>query len=212
MAKASNHNLRHFSCRMKGKKMFDQRAELFFEDPRNNRQPPNDYGVLYLLRKDVLLCLGWDPVQQIKTSHQAIWPGAMATLAGIDLLAKFYKGNDSSSNVGDRFKKFINKYFQLTNQGDETVIYQLRNSLLHSFGLYSKTTHGNYYFLVTAGEGPLIQQISSDKYQIDLITLHHNFEIALENYRNDLDSDSILQQNFLHMFPYYGAVRIGENL
>ena len=126
------------------------------------RPGPADYGVLYLLRRDVCVCLGRDPTSGVHTSHRALLPGAMAILVGIDLLAKFYKGKQDS-RVGDRFREFVCRYFQPISPGDEETIYQLRNSLLHSFGLYSKTKKGEYHFLLTAEEGGrrFVQRLAS---------------------------------------------------
>ena len=190
--------------------MFDPRADLFFEDPTHSRPPPGDYGVLYLLRRDVYLCLGWDPASGTRTSHQALWPGGMAILAGIDLVAKFYKGDDAIGQVGSRFSDFVRKYFQPLSTGDEETIYQLRNSLLHSFGLYSKKGTQAYHFLLTAAGGvPFVQQPSPGNYQIDLIVLHERFEQALVKYMTDLENQSLLQSYFRNMFTNYGAVHIG---
>src|ERR1035437_8473183 len=185
--------------------MFDPRADLFFEDPRNNRHPPGDYGVLYLLRRDILLCLGQDPSSGGRTSHQVLWPGAMATLAGIDLVAKFYKGDDGQGQSGARFKDFVDNYFQPISAGDEETLYQLRNALLHSFGLYSKKGTQVYRFLLTAAGGvPFVQMPSPGNYQIDLIELYKRFEQALAKYAKDLNGQRPLQDNFLKMFSNYG--------
>ncbi len=190
--------------------MFDPKADLFFEEPRSNRPPPGNYGVLYLLRRDVSLCLGWDPVSGNRTSHQALWPGGMAIFAGIDLAAKLYKGDDAIGEAGPRFRDFVHKYFQPLSAGDEETIYQLRNSLLHSFGLYSRKCGREYHFLLTAAGGvPFVQQPSSGNYQIDLIELYRRFEQALLNYRTDLESQQPLKDNFLKMFRNYGAIHIG---
>ena len=50
--------------------MFDPNADIFFESPNIRREPPGKYGVLHLLRRDIFLCLGWDPITQIKTSKK----------------------------------------------------------------------------------------------------------------------------------------------
>jgi hypothetical protein len=190
--------------------MFDLRADLFFEDPRIYRAPPTDYGVLHLLRRDACLCLGWDPVNQSKTSHSTLWPGGMAILAGIDLVAKFLKGDDAIGQTGLRFREFVRTYFTPISVGDEETIYHLRNSLLHSFGLYSKSKTQSYRFLLTGANGaPFVQQPSHGSYQVDLITLYHRFEQALAKYAADLECNAVLQENFLRMFPNYGAIHVG---
>jgi len=183
---------------------------MFFEDPRITRHGSGDYSVLYLLRRDVCVCLGRDPTSGVHTSHRALLPGAMAILAGIDLVAKFYKGRDDSE-VGDRFKEFVCRYFQPICPGDEETIYQLRNSLLHSFGLYSKTKRGEYRFLLSAEEGGrrFVQRLASGWHQIDLNVLCRRFERALAEYRADLKNQGRLKKKFLKMFKNYGALRIG---
>ena len=192
--------------------MFDPKADLFFESPNIRREPPCDYGVLHLLRRDIFLCLGWDPVSQVKTSHFTLWPGGMAILAGIDLLAKFFKGDDSIGQVGQRFRDYITKYFQPISSGDEEGIYQLRNALLHSFGLYSKNKSSAYRFVLSANNAQLIKPLDSDIYRIDLVTLHQKFEASLEKYTNDLNADVVLQTNFLNMFTNYGAVQVRQEI
>ncbi len=189
--------------------MFDPKADLFFESPKVRRTPPTDYGVLHLLRRDIYLCLGWDPVTQTQTSHPTLWPGGMAILAGIDLVAKYLKGDDTIGQVGKRFREYVAKYFQPISSGDEETIYQLRNALLHSFGLYSQNKTNSYNFVLSVNASPLIQLHGSDIYQIDLRTLHQKFEDSLMKYSTDLNIDTALQSNFLKMFVHYGAIHIG---
>ena len=81
---------------------------------------------------------GINPDTGEDVSYRALWPGAMAMLAGIDLLAKFFAGCDRPGKVGERFLLFIEQFFVGMHSTDREVIYQLRNSLLHSFGLYSQ--------------------------------------------------------------------------
>jgi hypothetical protein len=189
-------------------KMFDPKADLFFESPKISRAPPADYGVLHLLRRDICLCLGWDPVTQTKTSHPTLWPGGMAILAGIDLVAKYLKGDDTIGQVGQRFRDYIAKYFQPISSGDEETIYQLRNALLHSFGLYSQAKTNTYHFVLSVNGSPLVQAHGSGIYQIDLRTLHQKFEDSLGRYSTDLNADTTLQSNFLKMFVSYGAIHV----
>jgi hypothetical protein len=136
----------------------------------------------------------------------------MAIFAGIDLLGKYLAGDDGkpSGGVGKRFTAFVRSYFKPLGPNDDKVLYQLRNSLLHSFGLFSRTDSGSNFHFILTGQGgvPLLQNPKADFYQIDLIELHQSFENAVEQYRKDLDSDPKLQANFLKMFPNYGAIDI----
>jgi hypothetical protein len=197
--------------------MFNRDADLFFEPPQqHNRPAPTDYGVLHLLRRDVCSCLGLDPAtgRRAIPIPPALWPGGMAILAGVDLLAKFYAGDDAQGAVGRRFKAFVSKYFPVTADEAETI-YQLRNALLHSFGLYSTKRRRDgtvirvYKFILTgAGGVPFVQQPRADFYQLDLIVLHQKFEQAVNDYATELDAQAPLQTKFQIMFPYYGVIHM----
>jgi hypothetical protein len=189
--------------------------KLFFLSPRVQMDAPNDFGVLYLLRRDIDRCMGIDPNTGTREGSTALWPGAMAILAGVDLLAKFVDGSDGG-DVGDRFRRFLER-FQMTKPADSQVIYQLRNSLLHSFGLYSKTRPTKtkksevYRFILTdSGTGPLVSPKPSDRYYVDLRALHRSFEAAVDAYRAALSSDLSLQANFDAMFGNYGCIPISD--
>ena len=189
--------------------MFSPDAKLFFEDPSTVRRPPNDFGILYLLRRDIFQCMGIDPDTKRKNNDGIIWPGAMAILAGIDLLGKFYAGSDQTGKVGARFKKFVDQYFDGILPTDKDVIYQLRNSLLHSFGLYSATSSQVYRFKLVQNFHTFISHTPPDEYLIDVCELHKQFENSVEQYRTAVNHDLNLQDNFKKMFPNYGRTRIG---
>lgn len=201
----------------------DEEIELFFQDPRI-RVIPAESSILHLLRRDIYSCLEYinHDNKWVKSSKKdpTIWPGAMVVLAGIDLLGKFYAGCDDTQNgkVGIRFRKFYNKY--IDNQNAE-IIYQLRNSLLHSFGLYSKDTYNSkiYNFNLCINNTKFVEEYSetlheNDEngkkytilfYRIDLYILHDLFEKSIEKYRIDLMADKTdLKDNFHKMFKTYG--------
>jgi len=187
--------------------------KLFFLSPRMQVAAPNNFGVLYLLRRDIDRCMGIDPNTGKREGSTALWPGAMAILAGVDLLAKFVEGSDDGDG-GKRFRRFLER-FQMTMPEDSEVIYQLRNSLLHSFGLYSKTRRTTtkmskvYRFVLTdSGTGPLVSPKPTDRYNVDLRVLHRNFEAAVDAYRGALSSDPSLDASFDAMFGNYGCIRI----
>jgi len=185
---------------------------LFFEDPTTFHDPPRRYSVLYLLRRDIKTCLGINPDTGEKIAYQALLTGTMGILAGIDLLGKFLVGDDK--HVGDRFRKFVDSYFAIDAPDDAETIYQLRNALLHSFGLYSekKNRHGEtvkvYRFTLAKVGGVLVCQVNTG-YLIDILTLHNQFEIAIESYHADLQTCSSLQTHFAAMFSRYGHIDIG---
>lgn len=194
----------------KGAQMFSTDADIFFLSPRTKIGVPNWFGVLYLLRRDIDLCMGIDPDTGLAVSYRAEWPGAMAILAGIDLLAKFFAGSDERGKVGERFSDFLKEFFVGTSEIDRNVIYQLRNSLLHSFGLYSKDKNTTYRFFLTGDKSrPLVAHRPPDQYWVDLRALHGEFEKAVAVYELALDADQKLQVKFAAMFGNYGKIHIG---
>jgi hypothetical protein len=132
----------------------------------------------------------------------------MGILAGIDLLGKFFAGEDSIGKVGTRFFEFIKQNFDSVSSQDEEIIYQLRNCMLHSFGLYSKSKKGEFRFSLTAANYPLVTRLGGGNYQIDIFTLYKDFERAINKYENDLRKKKDLQSKFQNMIEYYGFVKI----
>ncbi len=190
--------------------MFSADADLFFWPPRVEIGTRNWFGVLYLLRRDIDLCMGIHPTTGQPVGYRAEWPGAMTMLAGIDLLAKFLAGSDDKGKVGERFCNFLERFFTGISPGDRDVIYQLRNSLLHSFGLYSKGGGKIYRFFLTGhGSGALVSHTPPEQYNVDLRVLHREFERAVTTYQAELGSDPQLQTNFAAMFGNYGRIYIG---
>jgi len=174
---------------------------LFFTDPAVEPSPPAKFSILYLLRRDVGHCI---------SENHTLWLGAMGILAGVDLLGKFLAGNEQVG-VGERFRAFIDKYFKPLAPDDAQTIYQLRNSLLHSFGLYSKSGQGEYYFNLLSAplNTGLVQRPAPSQYVINLWVLHAKFETAIDRYRADLETDQELQDRFGAMFPRYGTIGVG---
>lgn len=170
---------------------------LFFEDPVICHSPPGDFGVLYLLRRDINRCM----------ECQVLWPGVMGIMAGIDLLGKFAAGEDASRQVGNRFKGFVVNYFHLS-VSDAEAFYQLRNALLHSFGLFSWHKGQAYRFGLTESSSSLITTAPSGAYLVGLKACHLRFESAVTEYRNDLKGSAALQAKFSSMYPDYGCIPI----
>lgn len=173
----------------------DGAINLFFRNPEEEPVDLGTLGVLYLLRRDILRCL--------QNDGAILFPALMLICAGIDLLAKFYAGNDDG-NVGQRYKDYTIKYFSGISTRDAEVLYQLRNALLHSFGLYSRDRQGNEYnFRI----GPATQLVAlhNGSYYVSIQLLFLEFEHSIARYRNDLASDSTLRTKFQRMFPWYGT-------
>lgn len=182
--------------------------DLFSEDPKNFHEPSRQYSNLYLLRRDISACLGTDLVtKEPNRPPAAQWPGAMAILAGIDLLAKFYSGDDTGP-VGTRYRAFLEStYFNNLHCDYSYILYHFRNSLLHSFGLYSydKKLNKENWFSLVAKNDPLIEMLDPDHYKIDVLNLYKRFESSVELYLLDLKSDPDSQNKFFPFFHKYGS-------
>lgn len=182
--------------------------ELFFQNPNDFNDKQGVYSTLFLLRRDILTSFGINPNDNSKVEYQVLFPGTMAIMAGIDLLSKFYfTDNETNGNKsGDRFKGFIKKY--IDNVGHE-VLYQLRNSLLHSFGLYSKDRQGREYnFILNQNTDSFINKIDDKNYLISINILRDYFESSIQKYMQDILNDQELKTNFELMFIKYGYIGI----
>lgn len=182
--------------------------EFFFQNPRNFNAHQREYSTLFLLRRDILTSFGINPNDNSEIKYKVLFPGTMAIMAGIDLLSKFqFTDNDVKGNKSsDRFKGYIKKYIDNSNK---EVLYQLRNSLLHSFGLYSKDCNGNEYnFILNQSPTTFIYTTDNRNYHISIVKLLENFENSINSYREDLLNDKGLQTNFNQMFLKYGQIGI----
>ncbi|MCK4446110.1 MAG: hypothetical protein KAW56_03415 [Candidatus Marinimicrobia bacterium] len=195
-------------------KDIDNKIDFFFENPNIWIEGRKRFSNLYLLRRDIIQCFGFDPSSGNKIGYRVLWPGAMSLLAGIDLLSKYYYGQDEFGKVGERFKGYIKKYINI-NKDEAEIIYQLRNSLLHSFGLYSykldKITKKRieFSFMLKATGDKFVSRITENKYLIDILTLWREFEKSIPLYCCDLRNNDELKKNFYKMFPYYSITDIG---
>jgi hypothetical protein len=171
---------------------------IFFKDPYEEPELPGICGVLYLLRRDIIVCFD---------KKIATWPATMAILAGIDLLGKFYAGKDGPG-VRQRFKDFVEEYFHISREDAETI-FQLRNALMHSFGLYSE---GRRFSLINNETDPLIQRPFDDKYTIiNIRALKKEFEAAIGRYQADIQADDELRGKFSgEMYSRYGTIHISK--
>ncbi len=194
--------------------------DFFFTPPTT--PPANQshvYSQLYLLRRDVFTCLGIDPTTQVAFStlkycpnFQARWPGIMTIMTGIDLLGQYYEGDDCHEDSGPRFKRFLKEFTDI-NSRYHHILLQLRNALIHTFGLYTKDSNNQeYYFkLITDKNYPFcIEELERNKiYRIGDIQLHKTFEISVNKYHEKLLKTHSLQENFNKIFPKH-KIRITQ--
>lgn len=202
--------------------------QLFFEDPHlapglageavaNPVDPASlcrKYGILYHLRRNINVCM---QVQQ--GEPQSPWASAVLICAGIDLLAKHYAGTDEFIRnrskkrepwryaVGVRFEQFIKDYFPAPANTASKRIYDIRNNLLHSFGIYTAKPRCKYHLIVSASNPTVLQQISQTRCGVNVSGLHQAFEASILSYRAALGAAGVndkLTRRFDKMYQRYG--------
>ena len=192
------------------------KIDLFFNKPSSSGIHPTTYSHLHLARRHINICLCIDPAPPIHT-FQAIWPAAMAILAGIDLLSLYRFGGSKSSNK--KFIEFCEKYLDLKWDDGETI-YMFRNALIHTYGLYSvneinssSNYNNTYKFKVVYDESInwLIEPSTSvtGTYCINLHELYKKFESAIYKYHSDVKIVPICMQNFEDKFDELGIITYG---
>lgn len=188
-----------------------EKIDFFFKSTTNEPKGPN-FSCLYLLRRDIFTSLGYDPNTMNRINYQVLWPGVMCILAGIDLLGKYLAGDDIRTTVSDRFKQYYKRYFD--SKDDCEIIYQLRNSMLHSFGLYSFTqknkikTREYFFTLDISNDSSIVTDNQGNRYTINIIALCNAFERSIDRYLTELKNDDILKTNFEKMFEFYAGMGV----
>lgn len=194
--------------------------DFFFTPPTTPPvKGPHVYSQLYLLRRDIFTCLGIDPTTQVAYStlkdcpnFQARWPGIMTIMTGIDLLGQYNEGDDRHGDSGPRFKRFLKEFTDI-NSEHRPILWQLRNALIHTFGLYTQDSNNrDYYFSLITDKDCLdcIEELEGNKiYRIGDIQLHGMFESSVNKYHEKLLKTHSLQENFEKIFPKH-IIRITQ--
>jgi len=187
-----------------------QQQAMFFEDPINAPNVPGTHGTLYLLRRDV------NDMRSIMP-QAALWPRAMAIMAGIDLLAKFFANDDAQGAVGNRFRNFLARFItrdNAPNSGNNEALFQFRNSLLHSFGWFSIGRRGAI-FRFTLTQSPqnwLVRQdpANAQNWVVNLRQLETEFDQGVNDYISAIN-DPARPERFPsgnNIFERYGWMNI----
>lgn len=175
--------------------------ELLFQHPYDFDSEQSRRSTLHVLRRDLLTCLGINPNNGLKLQNQQTlyYPAAMCVCAGIDLLGKFIYGDAGTSNK--RFKDYLELCCQL--QTDEcSILYQLRNSLLHSYGMYSiDGKEIEYFFTVEYSDDERFICSQGNNHTVNLKKLHNLFESSILRAK-----ESINHEHFNEMFNKYGVL------
>jgi hypothetical protein len=195
-------------------KQLQQDIDLFFDNP-NSEIHPKKYSPLHLLRRHIRICFSIDP----NNNAQAIWPGAMATLAGIELLGAYCNGDEQGR--GSTFIKFCKEFLDLSQEESE-IIYTLRNAFVHTYGLVAKNDIRNssnkgklFKFKVSySDEHWLISGVTPSEKEIfsivNLCELYKRFEIAVVKYHKKILVDDKLAENFSKTFNFLGVLTYEE--
>ena len=136
----------------------------------------------------------------------------MAVLAGIDLVAKFYANNDQGGQVGTRYTTFVRERITHTHANpdeDAQTIYQLRNSMLHSFGLFSQARSRTYRFSLIQGLGDILlanDPNNNEHWIVNISVLQRRFEAALEACRLALVAGTAPFSFSQDLFKKYGWI------
>lgn len=190
----------------------NEKIELFFDEPKSNYHP-NEFSALHLLRRHIRICLCIDP----KNEAQAIWPAAIATLSGIDLLGLYYSGEILNGRITEprntygRFKNFCIDFLKLTST-DARTIYMLRNAFVHTYGLLAADSHGNVFrFTVLYTDEPWLINQTTDLngntiHVVNLFDLYNKFESAIDTYHDNVKRDPQIQANFEKVFNELGTI------
>lgn len=189
-------------------KTSDELIALFFKDEKEIVTKPGLNSIFYLLKREIKHCFGINPETGLSNGVYAKWPGTMAIMAGIDLLAKYYSGSLDLDNSKEKFKTFLKLFWNL-NDIEQEIIYQLRNSLLHSFALYSIDKKGKEYkFTLIESTDKMIVNSNENNYVIDIDKLCEAFFTGANNYKDRVIEEDILKTNLIFVFCKIGAIKI----
>jgi hypothetical protein len=120
-----------------------EQLSFFFDPPEespDNHAKSAMHSTLYLLRRELLETMGYDPNRESENtarmngSRHRLFASLILMFTVCDLLAKFMCGDDGG--VGERFKRFLTSP---TGGGqpppEADLLWAIRNSLVHSFGV-----------------------------------------------------------------------------
>jgi hypothetical protein len=172
-----------------------------------NRREIQDAFIRRALPEDQVLPLGPD-------ARHALFATCMVIGAGIDLLSKFWKGEDGPGS-GKRFKDFLKEYMFKGAPNADTlaeVIYEgVRCPMVHSFTLFQKKHKLSVASHEEALESKAVWRFKSKPaYVVSVEGLFTGFVHALNAYKAELLTSAELQARFQKMLPDYGYIRMSD--
>jgi len=198
----------------------DDRITFFFDSPNNaSHARAGLHSVLYLLRRELLETMGFDPNSTSEHDAGAAGPrnrmfaSLILMFTVVELLAKFAYG-DASGNVGARFRAFL-----ASADGGELVdeqalqLYKLRSSLVHAFGVPDADTLATlglsgFSLAQRSDSGLIMQQTPSGVAVVYIDGIYRVVIAAVEKYRETLygSGSSDRRALLLQMFAKYGTI------
>jgi hypothetical protein len=139
----------------------------------------------------------------------------MVTMAGVDLLAKFWAGSDAvggPGGVGDRIKGFAERYM-FTGHPDPKrsgeILYEaIRNPMLHSFTLYDKR-YEVWLFNMQPDFDIFENPQKPGHVLISVEGIYLAFIRGLKAYQTELVRSDDLKAKFEAMYQRYGTTGFG---
>lgn len=164
-----------------------------------------------------------DPIEVLIDNNKDV-AAAKLILSGIDSLAGFYAGRISSGLVKDTFLDFIGKYMPAfdsnkftgsplinskTNKQikcpSEILFYIFRNDLIHdgTLGIGVSIYRDKNIGVLWTGWGIEI-------FKINIIGFFEYYKKAIDKYREDLNVDSVLMENFSKKYDIVTGLLFGD--
>ena len=190
-------------------------VDFFFETPdvelARHQLPGGEVSILYLLRREAQDCLFGSVRAESRLwrrrARHRVFAAAMVLMAGIDLLSKFAPVPQQS--VTSRFKGFAERYLQLA-PAEAEALYRVRNTLMHSFGLYDPSGRVAVAVLNRRphpGEKPVVHLNGRWVLLVEVLLAH--FLAGVRAYEAEVRANRGLSQ-FQAAFAKYGATEFGR--
>jgi hypothetical protein len=176
-----------------------------------NRREIQDAFIRKAIPEDQVLPLGPD-------ERHALFATCMVIGSGIDLLAKFYAGSDSTApgGVTNRFLNFLERFmfsgFQDSRDLARIVYEGVRNPIVHSFTLHSKRRRVKLVSRIVELESKAVWRFKSKptEYLVSVEGLFTDYVKALNAYQAELWGSPDLRAKFAGMLPDYGYIRMSD--
>jgi hypothetical protein len=196
---------------------------FFFTDPsamgHDAHQLTGKRSTLYLVLRESQDCFVGKTLARAdlalklpRSRYRRLFATSMVLFAGLDLLAKFYEGDDDRRRVGHRFHMFVQDEMKLT-AAEATALWSVRNTIMHSFGLWDTNANQRVAVASTCSVPRRVDvapvQSGGDCWTLCIEHLYRAFCSALGTYRIDLDAnENALLSKFAKMFPNYGWMEV----